>query len=535
MHGRLREKRKKIFILLFLISILISLLYLAQNYLLNQVKAYLREEISRRLSLSLDIGKFEKWWGKELVFEDVSITDKNNNFLILAKRINFSVPFYSLLIKKELKRIEAKIEGLSISVEGFILPLEVSFLNVVLDNGYLEIKDLNGFLLKKIPFKLEGIFGRLTDEIPKVDLYFSFLKLPFKNSLIPEKILLSGDKEKIYLEGFINGEEPFNCLKGEILFLAKKINLVYFPIFQGKVFSPVKIEGNFKESDKFIKIIFDHFSFQENELISNLNIKTKYNREDKTLEGEIYSSGTLFNYLPFPEFEGSYKFKENILTIEKLKWTESFNLRGEINFSEKISGNLSMDIKNFDFFYLAHLYYPDWRIWGSVSGKIDMELKENRIFTKGRIELSEGEIGPFKFKGGRINFVGEDNVLKLTDSRIYQENGYFDLNGEVDFKKLGKPDFGNNLILIPYQERIDWMGWSISKKDFLSPISLDRDIDEKLSIHFRSYIEEQKDLSKNKERNGEFDLEYKLKEDRSLKLRLKDSEEILGFERKIRF
>ncbi|MCM8783639.1 MAG: hypothetical protein NC818_02515 [Candidatus Omnitrophica bacterium] len=538
MRSRIQRK-KNIFLIFFLLIIGLSLfIYAERGQLLNEIKASIEKELSRQLSVSLKIGDFKHWWARNLNFGDVQITDSKDSFFISAKDVYFNFSLWDIFLrrKSESKDIGFFVKDAAFFVKGIKIPLRIISLSAVLSSGYLEIKESKGILAEFFPFELKAILGSFAQRNPKIDLKCHFERDPssrFLSSFIPTFIYMSGDSEKILIEGFNDLEKPVFHLSGEFLPLVGRFSLIFEKYQDNKNF-PLRIEGDFKEKKKSIKIIFNHFPLMDNnELISNIFIEGEYDSQEKILEGKVYSSGTLFNFLPLPEFEGSYRLKDGMLNIDSFKWADSLWLEGDIRFLDFVSGNLRVLLRNLNLLYFAYFYYPNWNAWGGISGGIDLQIREGNVFTKGSFDFTEGEFGPFKFKGGKIKFEGENSVFRLTDTRIYQEKGYFDLGGEIDLKKLGKYDFVRNIVLIPYQEGMEWQGWRVSQKDYTDSIIADKGIDEKFSIQFRSYMKDNQGITK--EKSDEFGLEYKLKEDRSLKLRLKENEEIFGFERKVRF
>ncbi|MCM8766131.1 MAG: hypothetical protein NC920_04745 [Candidatus Omnitrophica bacterium] len=505
----------------------------------EEIKASLQKALSEKLRLSLKIARIYPHWGGELIVEDISISDKEEIFSLEAERAYFTFSLRKLFLEPEkvAKSFRVRMEKAVFFVHGFRLPLEISSMDALLDNGDLELKNVKGKLAGDIPFLLEATLRNLREKIPRMELRCHFFKIEEEKPyfiLIPAVISLQGDGKRIFLQGF-GEEKSWFRMEGDIFPQEGKFNLLIFPTADREI-SPLQIEGALKEKRKAIRIKFDHFSLLDNELISQIFIEGEYDPVEKAIQGDFYSSGTVWNYFPFPEMEGKYRFKEGVFSIEDFNWAEAVKISGKIDLLNKLSGEAALFIHNLNLLYLAQFYYPDWNAWGGVSGKTELEIKEGKLLTKGDIEFGEGELGPFKFKGGRIKFEGENNRFKLTDTRVYQDKGYFELSGWLDLKRLGKPDFGKNLVLIPYQERINWQGWSIAQKESAGYLSLDKEIDEKISLQLRTYPKDYREYQDPlKEKFDEFGLEYKLEENRSLKLRLKENEEILGFERKIKF
>ncbi|MGE4357430.1 MAG: hypothetical protein AB7E08_02610 [Candidatus Omnitrophota bacterium] len=535
MRARIRRKKRVLLTSFLLIVGFFSFLYKEREQILEEFKAVIVKEISQKLPFSLKIGKFKQGMLKNLVFGDVLIADNKGNFFFLAKNVIFNLSLRDIFLKKykDLRGINFKAKNISFFVKGKKMPLEIASLEGVFSQGYLQITEAEGRVGEFLNFELNAIFGRFTEDAPKIDLFCRLWKehpLRFFSFFIPAVIYMSGDSRRIMLEGFNTAEKSTFHLTGEFLPTEGKFSL---KIGEDNNF-PVRLEGDFQERHKSLKITFDHFAFINNDLISHIFIDNEFSPEEKIWGGRIYSSGTVLNnYLPLPEFEGSYSLRDGILSIDNLNWMNSLSISGEINFADKVSGNLNILLNNFNLIYLAYLYYPDWTAWGDISGSVALEIKKGIFSAKGSFDLTEGLFGPFKFKGGKIKFEGENNILRLTDVRIYKDKGYLELRGEVDVGKLGEPDFAKNIVLIPYEENIEWQGWSISRKDSPDSVLLDKGIDDKLSIQFRSYMQNSQEIKE--EKQDEFGIEYKFKEDRSLKLRFKENEEIFGFERRIQF
>ncbi len=561
MQSRRINRRRKILLAVLLFLSLATWLYAKRDRVFEEFKRSAEKTLSRQLQLEIKIGRFDTGLFRKISFRDLSISDQAKNFRIVARRTYFDFSVWDILLKKygALEYISLRVDGVDFFRKDFRFPLRVSYAEASLKDGILEVHNLRGYLNGNIPFELEGTLALQAGNSPRIAASCRFLSVsPDRRvpAFLPAVISLNGDLHRLFLKG--SGEDPgapaFN-IEGDIKLKDQWFSFVLLPptvspgwteeylaenaggMSSARIFerSPrIVLSGNFSQSNRFnIRLGLEHVRFSTNELLCNILLEGEFIPRQNILEGKVYSSGSLLNYLPLPEFEGFYRLRGESLEISHLKWTDSLILSGNLDFTDAVSGRLLISINNFNLAHFASIYYPQWNAWGSVDGKVNLDISKGEFITQGDITFSEGLLGPFKFKGGRVQFDGRNGILRIKESRVYQEGGYLDITGEVNLKRLGKPDFGKKLVLASNQDNIKWQGWSISRKDDSGTIAVDKGIDDKFSIAFRSYM--RNSVGMTDERRDEFDLEYKLRDDKSLKIRLKENEELLGVEHKVRF
>jgi len=563
MQGRRQEIKGKIFLIGLILFSLSTWLYAKRDLLFEEFKQAIEKTISHQLHARVKVGRFDGGFLRKISFKDLSVSDEANNFQVKASRASFNFRVWDILFKKykSLDHISLGLENVAFFRQDFRLPIKVSQVEASLSRGLLEIRDLRGFLDGEIPFQIRATVAQFSEPNPKIEISCRFLSSPLHRTIpvfLPAVIYLNGDLQRLFLKGSWEGsqKETFD-IEGDIQPSGRRFEFVIYPpgnaakwteayladdppvplSAAGLLARPSRLvlSGDFSQANRLnIKLSLDHLRLNNNEVLANIFFENEFIPQQNLLQGRVYSSGSVLNYLPLPEFEGFYKIRGGALRISSLKLADSLLLSGNLNFTDAVSGNLLVLINNFNLANFARIYYPQWNAWGTVQGKIKLNIKAGEVTTKGNVDFSEGELGPFKFKGGRVALEGQNSILRIMDSRVYQEHGYMDLTGEVNLKKLGNPDFGKKLVLKANQDNnMNWRGWNVSRKDDSSEISFNKDIDEKFNVGFKSYMNNSAGMKD--DRRNELDLEYKLKEDKNLKIQLKENEELLGVEHKVKF
>jgi hypothetical protein len=563
MRGHIRKYRRDIFFAVFLFFVLGFILYNMRDSFFVEFRQFIENKISRQFNAEVKVGKFEGGFLNRLSFGNLSVHYKDKDLWIVARRVYFNLRFSDIIFKryKSLDPFYLSIEKVSFFKQNACLPVKVARARFYFSKGFLRVEDLRGSFGDKIPFEAEATVVRFLEDNPSIKIKCRFLSVKETKEVslpLPAVIYLDGDLSRLLLKGYWNdAKRTVFDIVGNIQPLSKVFSFSILPqrtsedrfdssstketlLSSAEMFKRVPkitVTGDFSMPGLFnIRLALEHLNFRNNDLLTNIVVEGGFIPQKKLVQGKIYSAGSVLNYQPLPEFKGFFRLKDGEARVSSLRWGEIFLLSGLLNFGTPLSGNLSILINNFNLELLATLFYPTWSAFGSLRGKLKFDIGAQGVNTRGEINLSEGIFGPFKFKGGRILLAGEKSIMTLANSKVYNENGYFELGGEVDFRKLGQPDFGRKMTMTQNQSKIEWQGWNISRKDGLNEqrISAGKGIDEKFSVGFNAYVNNEERLD-SAENQNEFDLEYKLEDDKSLKIRLKENEELLGVERKVKF
>lgn len=261
--------------------------------------------------------------------------------------------------------------------------------------------------------------------------------------------------------------------------------------------------------------------------------------EPGVLSGYIATSGTIIDYNPVGELEMVFNTSGDTFTIGSLKLGDSYQLSGNIGLSRPYPLDLNLKVTQARVSDLSILVKN--KNGGTFSGQFDGQLKlsgslPNNLEVNGHLEAGEGNIGTFKYEAANINFKGTGSAIYFEGSRIFRpgEGKYLTLGGFIDLAKLGRGSLLQDLKVSSDEKTIIWSGWDITKKPADTKLSFQKDVGEEFKVGFSTFINDEtaSDIKKGKDA---VEIQYNLSQKQSLKLKLRENEEILGIEQRIEF
>ncbi|MEA3560404.1 MAG: hypothetical protein U9R31_01340, partial [Candidatus Omnitrophota bacterium] len=150
---------------------------------------------------------------------------------------------------------------------------------------------------------------------------------------------------------------------------------------------------------------------------------------------------------------------------------------------------------------------------------------------KGRFESKNGFLTKLgNYDSMNVNLNGNAKFLTIHESRIYRGKGSFTVDGEINFEKK---NIFEDIKVTAKSGILVWSGWEVSREKAGHEVRLGRDIGEDFRINFKTYLDEKTNSYHTGEH--EVELEYMLSNEKSFKMRMKEDENFLGLEHKIKF
>ena len=295
------------------------------------------------------------------------------------------------------------------------------------------------------------------------------------------------NSQKIYLTGRVNFAK-----KRFYAELKKKPGVTDLAVTKGTV----NIVCNFSEKGRFeTSAFFDHVGIGGLDLETQLDIKLDFIGVN-SFKGNIKTSGTILDYRPFDELECDFLIERGILKITRLVLGENYDLTGTVE-----------------------LYKPH---------KIDLALRGGK-----------GKLGNIDYESMVVNLSGNSPLLKVVDSRILRKQGYIDVSGEVDLRKLWSRNPASGLNWTCGNEAIVWQGWNIVKETNSKEIEMGKGVGKQneFMVTFKSYLNDEQSWQDSQGHNQDqaVAVEYSLDKQKIVKMQMKSSEEIVSLEHKVRF
>jgi hypothetical protein len=283
----------------------------------------------------------------------------------------------------------------------------------------------------------------------------------------------------------------------------------------------------------------DHLEINKQDVVSLIESEVKVNKTQenkfKNIEGNIKTNILILNYTPVENIKGSFIWSGGFLKINELSMGDNFLIRGTVSYNAQESVDLNAEINNLKIEDLSRFKAAsrDFVFSGTVNSTIDIkgDLRKPKISV--RLATSGGRLQDIQFKPTNLLLYGTYPILTVTEGRINREEGYLALDGFIDLRKIKIGRAMEDLVIKSEKETMVWRGWDVVRKEADSEIRLKRAVGDDISLLYKTHIEDGR--SSLKRNRDELELKYGISEKRSFKLRLRENEEFIGLENKIKF
>lgn len=255
------------------------------------------------------------------------------------------------------------------------------------------------------------------------------------------------------------------------------------------------------------------------------------------MEGEIDTGNLIINYKPFLDMRLFYTISDGIMDISEMTFGESFKAAGKIALKNPYNIDMKITANNVSIAWLLSTLGskdPSSVLSGTMNGKFALTGPVTNLKSDINLDIKKGTISVIDFDYLAAHLKGEGPVIRIEDSRITRESGYFVLAGEMDLAKLGKESLFDDIKLVSDDKAITWDGWGATKAQGVQKITMTKKLSDDINIDFKKFMAEEK-IDESIRDNDEVQLEYKLHPHESLKLMVGQDKDFLGFEHKDKF
>ncbi len=274
------------------------------------------------------------------------------------------------------------------------------------------------------------------------------------------------------------------------------------------------------------------------DVLSRVEFRAEYasaGNDDWNLRVETAAFNTVLNYQPFWDLQARCLLRPGNFEISSLELGREYRLSGWLDWKEAPKMEARLDINDADTGDLMLIAGSSGRL--AASGRFRGTLRVAGLLAGPKIDFhlsgEKGNIGKLDYEWSRINFSGIWPALRAVDSVFKHEDGLYSLEGEMDLRRLGTPDVLAQLSLIGSSKTVVWQGWDIARPESEAKLEVGKNVGEEFRVAFRALLpDETLRLPEEKE---EMEIAYRLGGNRTLGLKLKKEEEILGVEHKIEF
>lgn len=264
---------------------------------------------------------------------------------------------------------------------------------------------------------------------------------------------------------------------------------------------------------------------------------------DDALRGKIRTEGTVINWSPLAEeADFDFIFTEQGFSLLSSHFLGGIELRGQMEFSNDLNIDFEIYAKDYAVRNLSPFFKIDKAL--EVPGRLDIEARFKGSFWQPQVEcrsrLYNGAIGSRSFQALDVNVTGVYPTVTLENSRILMDDGtamQF-ANTTLEARELFYDKTYERLIAGAQQDTVIWGDWEISRPLGLNEqpeFLMQRLLGNRAKVSFKKSNEDERELQTTDSKPMEVGFEYRLKAEDSLKFNVKDDEEFVGVEHKMRF
>ena len=302
------------------------------------------------------------------------------------------------------------------------------------------------------------------------------------------------------------------------------------------------------EKNKFhIEIPLSHVRFGVSDLSSVIKVDGGFQPgvmiQEDAITGQITTEGTVINWKPLPyESKFEFSFSRESFHISSSNFLGGAEAAGQIDFTNDYEIDFTVKAKN----YLWANLDPLFNFGKSVGQHTHMDMVTRfqgnpwAPNVESRWRIYGAGFGKKTFKAMDVSVEGVYPTVKLTNSRILLQDGSSMRIADktLEARELFKAKTYETLVTEAEQDTVVWGDWELSRqkdgKDG-SEFVMQRNLGSKANVHFSKFNKDDKPMESRETTEVEVGFEYHLRGKDSLKFELRDDEEFVGVERKMKF
>ncbi len=224
-------------------------------------------------------------------------------------------------------------------------------------------------------------------------------------------------------------------------------------------------------------------------------------------------------------------------------------LSGRVDFTRDYEIDISAKTVNYPLSAVGDLFAfgrGGFSTPGVADAEVHLEGSPWAPNMEGRFRIRDGGVGSRTFRALDLHLQGVYPTVRVTDSRILMEDGtsmrFADTT--LELSDLLKNKALERLISEAQQDTVVWGDWELSRTESRNERSSDflmqRSLGERARVHFKKFNDEEdypirRDATGNEPRQMEVGFEYRLRSKDSVKLEVRDGDELVVVERKMKF
>lgn len=265
--------------------------------------------------------------------------------------------------------------------------------------------------------------------------------------------------------------------------------------------------------------------------------------EKDLLRGKITTEGSVINWKPLPyESQFDFEFSREGFQMNSSNFLGGGEATANVDFTNDYAVDIQAKAQNYPLMNLD----PFFGFGGNVGSQARLDAAVHfhgspwAPSVEARCRIYEGWISKKAFKAMDINVQGVYPTVRLTDSHILLEDGssmrIADKTLEVNELFRGKTY--ETLVSEAQQDTVVWGDWELSRQkgDNDRPeFMMQRNLGSKADVYVTKFTANEKPIESRESKDMEVGFEYHLRAKDSLKVELRNDEEFVGVERKMKF
>ena len=448
-------------------------------------------------------------------------------------RIEAFAPQFKSLAESNIEEAFGKKIDISIGTidGGIIRPFVLRDVKVLGNDGKIssQVFEINSMVSN---YRIwDFIFSKVLSRTLKIAIDFGT-----KNKEVSGFIIIKGGFENASIKGYVSlfGSDRIEA-KGKLK------NGIARMILKPKE-GMVKVEANFTPIGVLLINIAVHhlklrtFDITGEIVIKNIAPKNAIDAGDGSLEGEIETKNLILNYKPFLNVKALYRLSKEALEISNLDMGKIFYINGKFGLREPYLIDAVAVTDNVNLGQILSMFNPRYTTFltGTMNSKWEFKGAANSLKSKVRLEVKKGDIGGMNFDYLSADLKGDGPMVRIEDSRITRQSGYFVLAGDMDLRKIGKDSLFENLKITDGEKTMLWDAYDTAKWQAGREFRMKKKVVGDFNVGFKKFVNDEKVDESLRERD-QYELEYSLHPNDSIKLRFGDNKSFFGLEHKGKF
>ena len=305
----------------------------------------------------------------------------------------------------------------------------------------------------------------------------------------------------------------------------------------------VRASGNIATGSTHTVILkLDHlkafgFDISCDAVLKNKVIDNKDRPSLNRVEGGFETKNLILNFKPFVDLKTNYVVTRDSIELTGFNLGELFRAYGKIVLKNPQEVDLTLLANNVSLSWLMLALgkkEATSTLTGTMNGKFVIKGPVGKVNMSSSFNVKGGTIGGLSFDYMTATLKGDLPFLKIEDSRITRNSGYFAIAGEFDLTRAGKDNIFDDIKLVTDDTAITWDEWKSSQGKNVRELTMKKNIGGKFGFGYKKFVKED-NIDESSRDSDEMRLDYNLQANDSLKVMVAQDNDFFGFEHKDKF